>query len=764
MPRSEMPVHATTEGLSLKPFVFQHKHVKYKDPVDTTAEQPQQSESVSSRPEDQPQGAALSVKSQPTREDACEIVEEAGQRDRPVEDRSAIKEDADNSAVRFKKMEISPSSQETDSSPLFSDNWSSVLDREIMRKCFDSSYSTNPTTVLQVLRQASKKFEFNVAYFDITADGKRRTELTYDALAEKVNACAYAFVRRGYKADDRICLIGHGSCTWVISYLGSICAGCIPCSLFEEDSFETHLASVKHLEPSIIIASSQTIVRSFYHLKDELPFLRNIVYWNDNQSPPTQIQQILDLEEKHAGDRRNNWYGVYVWTAFLDVSNDAESTKELELRKKSLRPGRCCCILSTQGATGPQKPVMLTHDNVTWTASVLQSHLNLTPKDTIFSCLPMACATSQIFCLHLSLVAGCSVSFPIRNDVHFSDLLSSLKLIKPSHIIARAPLWHEIAGIVKTQITEAQGTKAKTFSWALERGKSVAEKQQGLGLASGQPNGSKGASWGLAKRLMFSKMWESVGLDECKYAACFGPAVDGEALDLLASIGRPVLCMYGATETSGIQGLSFLPKSQGTAAKSQGTVPKFRKGYSGRALPGTKMLFRKQAGEVSPECELHEIEVSGRNVMLGYYKRADKCMQVFDGDGVLRTHDIGKIDSDSSLIKVECRDTEIITLSTGKQVSACFYEAYLKQFLPFISGVVMIGNSLPFVSCLITLPLKAKQPSTAKQDVYLDEEFIKFLQQKNIRIHTIQEARKSDSFTALLIQGVQRVNQALPPL
>ncbi|EKX50154.1 hypothetical protein GUITHDRAFT_61132, partial [Guillardia theta CCMP2712] len=551
-------------------------------------------------------------------------------------------------------------------------------------------------------------------------------------------------------------LIGHGSCTWVISYLGSICAGCIPCCLFEEDAFETHLANVKHLEPSVIIASSQTVVRSFYHVKDELPFLRNIVYWNDNQKPPSQIQQILDLEEKRTGDRRNNWYGVYTWTSFLDVSKDAEHTAELDNRKKNLRPGRCCCILTTQGTTGSQKPVMLTHDNVTWTASALQANLNLTVKDSIVSCLPMACATSQIFCLHLALVSGCSVSFPIRNDVQFSDMLTALRAIKPTHVIARAPFWQQVAGIVKSQITEAHGTKAKTFSWALERGKSVAEKQQGIGLASGQPNSSKGASWGLAKRLVFSKMWETVGLDECRYAACFGPCVDSDTLDLLASIGRPVLCMYGATETSGVQGLTILTKTHSSS-------PKFRHGYSGRALPGTKILFRKQAGEVSPECELHELEVAGRNVMLGYYKQAKRCLQVFDDDGVFRTHDIGKIDSDSMLIKIECRDTEIITLSTGKQVSACFYEAYLKQFLPFVSGVVMIGNGMPFVSCLITLPLKAKQPSTTKQEVYLDDEFIKFLQHKNIRIHTIQDARKSDSFTSLLIQGVQRVNQSLPP-
>lgn len=42
----------------------------------------------------------------------------------------------------------------------------------------------------------------------------------------------------------------------------------------------------------------------------------------------------------------------------------------IEERIEAQKPGQCCSLIYTSGTTGPPKAVMISHDNVTWTAEV----------------------------------------------------------------------------------------------------------------------------------------------------------------------------------------------------------------------------------------------------------------------------------------------------------------------------------------------------------------------------------------------------------
>ena len=45
----------------------------------------------------------------------------------------------------------------------------------------------------------------------------------------------------------------------------------------------------------------------------------------------------------------------------------------IEERVEAQKPGQCCSLIYTSGTTGPPKAVMISHDNITWTAEVMRT-------------------------------------------------------------------------------------------------------------------------------------------------------------------------------------------------------------------------------------------------------------------------------------------------------------------------------------------------------------------------------------------------------
>jgi long-chain acyl-CoA synthetase len=94
-----------------------------------------------------------------------------------------------------------------------------------------------------------------------------------------------------------------------------------------------------------------------------------------------------------------------------------------------------------------------------------------------------------------------------------------------------------------------------------------------------------------------------------------------------------------------------------------------------------------------------EIEVSGPNVMLGYYNKPEATKKAFTEDGWFKTGDIGKIDKDGFL-KITDRKKELFKTSGGKYIAPSPIEQMIKASR-FVSQVVLIGNKRKFPAALI---------------------------------------------------------------
>lgn len=83
----------------------------------------------------------------------------------------------------------------------------------------------------------------------------------------------------------------------------------------------------------------------------------------------------------------------------------------------------------------------------------------------------------------------------------------------------------------------------------------------------------------------------------------------------------------------------------------------------GKPLDGVKIRIRNLSnGELCPSCESGEIEVSGYNLMSGYYKLDDKNEESFTDDHWFRTGDVGFID-ENGVLHISGRIKDIIIRS-----------------------------------------------------------------------------------------------------
>ena len=303
----------------------------------------------------------------------------------------------------------------------------------------------------------------------------------------------------------------------------------------------------------------------------------------------------------------------------------------------------CSALVYTSGTTGPPKGVMLSHDNVLFMARMLNKVQKSVRRSEVFmSYLPLSHIAGFFSDIFTSMDIGAQVHFPPQGVNVLKgrrDLGEALRLIRPTLMFGTPRIYEKI----QETLNEEEAVDLKRVGF--ERMKAC--------FTSGAP---------------MKKHTKNFFREKC---------------------GIRIYSSYGMSETTGIHLHTFSPALSGESQlKKMDEYPN----CVGSLLIGGGGKSRLNGAE---------LEMWGRNIMMGYVNNEVKTRQVLSVDGWLKSGDVFTIDEDKVHF-ITGRIKELLITSGGENVSPVpIEEAIMTQLSEYLTFAVAVGDGKKFISALL---------------------------------------------------------------
>lgn len=467
---------------------------------------------------------------------------------------------------------------------------------------------------------------------------------TWTEYAGEIRTAARALISLGLEPGATVCILGFNRPEWVVFDLAAMTVGAAPAGIYTTSSPAEVQYIVDHAESAIVLLEDAAQWEKVKKVRDQLPKLRHVVMMRGSA-----IDDPM----------------VLGWDAFLARASQTPD-EEVERRIAALRLEDPATLIYTSGTTGPPKAVMLSHDNLAWTARVAIDMTGFSNTDHSLSYLPLSHIAEQMFSIHAPVSVGSSIAFAESLD----KVPDNLREVQPTIVFAVPRIWEKFHAGVSAKLAQATGVRARLVAWATAVGLRFNTARQ-LGQA---PGGWLTFQHTLADRLIYSKVKPLLGLGQARICVSGAAPVGKDVLTFLAGIDVVVHEVYGQSEGSG-------PTTFNLPGKT-------KLGSVGMAVPDVRV-------ELGPD---GEVRVKGRNVFLGYYKDPAATAEALQ-DGWLLSGDLGAFD-DEGYLSIVGRKKEILITAGGKNIAPKNIEAALKQH-PLVSEAVVIGDRRAYLTALL---------------------------------------------------------------
>lgn len=543
----------------------------------------------------------------------------------------------------------------------------------------DEHCPEQPITVHQMFYNSVQK------YGNLTALASKRgnkwEKVTFLEYYHLCRMAAKGFLKLGLEQFHGVAILGFNSAEWFIAAVGTVFAGGIMAGIYTTNSPDACLHVANDSRANVIVVENQKQLDKILQVKDKLPHLKAIVQYSGS------------LKEKLAN--------LYSWEEFMELGLEV-SDHELDEVISKQRANQCCVLIYTSGTTGSPKGVMLSHDNITWTAHHASRAGDMQPaeirQESLVSYLPLSHIAAQIYDLWTGIKWGEQISFA-QPDALKGTLVDSLREVTPTAHMGVPRVWEKIMEKIKEGISRCGYMKRKMVTWAMSVSLDANQRLK--------KDEEKSFLFTLAEKLILQKLRAELGFSSCVKFFSGAAPIGRETLQFFLGLNIRLYEAYGMSETSG---------------------PHF--------MSGPEAYQFLSCGKVVPGCQYKLININadgsgevcfwGRNVFMGFLNLEDKTKEALDEDGWLRSGDLGKVDEDG-FIYINGRIKELIITAGGENIPPLPIEDSVKQELSIISNAMLIGDERKFLSMLLTLKCTVNPETTEPTDI-LSLEAVEFCQ------------------------------------
>jgi long-chain acyl-CoA synthetase len=468
-----------------------------------------------------------------------------------------------------------------------------------------------------------------------------------------VKYLALGLLSLGFEPGDKAVIIGDNAPQWYYAELAAQANHGVSVGVYS-DLLPTEIRYIaENSEAKFAIVEDQEQVDKFLQIKDELPLLKKVIYWN------------------YKGLAH---YGDPILMGYRDVLQLGEKYEEEHpgLFEQNVETGKAdnvCALVYTSGTTG-SAPRGVIHFYGTMRTSA-DHHMHLDPwyeNDNVVPHLPPAWMTEQWFGIGCHLLSGSTLNFAEAPETQQRDT----KEIRPSIIFKGARLWESQAAMVQARILGADVINRLAFRLLMPIGYKMAD----LKFQKKKPGLFLKILYYLSDMVLFKPIRNSLGLSNARICYSTGAMLSPDAFRFYHALNLPLKSIYGSTEGGALTGA----KNDEIRLETVGQV---HKGAEVRITDKGELICR-HAG-----------------IFGGYYNDLDKTAEVLK-DGWFYSGDCGFISKDGHIVFVD-RIKDLIALDSGDKLAPQFIESRLR-FSPYIKDAWVVGGpERDYVSAIIII-------------------------------------------------------------
>lgn len=469
---------------------------------------------------------------------------------------------------------------------------------------------------------------------------------------ENVKYFSLGLISLGLERGDVVCIIGDNEPQWFWGEFATQAAGAIATGIFV-DSIPSEVKYVaEHSNAKFAIVNDQEQTDKFIEIKDELPLLKKVIYWD-----PKGLRNYDDPI-------------LISFTEVMELGREFEKTHH-DLFEQNVEEGNgddAAFIYYTSGTTGLPKGAVITHRALITTAQGFINRYPLDDDDDLISNFPAAWVGDSFFATIPHLLTGARLNFPEEPETIAEDT----REVGPNFVIYGPRQWEGLVSEIQVKMVDANPLKRLTYNLFLPVGHKIADiKFQGK-----TPNLFWRILHGIAYMALFRPLKDRLGLSKVRFAVTGSSVLSLDTFRLIHAIGVELRQCYASTEAG-------LISSHGKGEIKFESV--------GRPALGTELRITDEG----------ELLVSSDCMFTGYHKDAEKTAATLI-NGWCHTGDAVNINEEGHLIFMD-RLEHMGELSSGAKYAPQYIEGRLR-FSPYIKDAMVIGGKdKEFVSAIINI-------------------------------------------------------------